>query len=609
MQAIVLQIVGLLIVTTLLIMFFTKPNVENKETKTYSKLLILNLIFILVGIATYFVAHLTKKYTYIMMLQKIYMSVLALLNMYSMFYCISIYDKDNKYQKIKTMLLVITLISILLIIVLPLNVIFEGNLLDGDGPSYDVAIGHTILSFSFFIIVTIYFLIKKYSIKKILPYIILTTLYLLGFLIRTFYKELIFEGFFYSYILLIMFNTIENPDVKMAKELAFQKELALDSSKKTMELLEEMANELKSTIKELVLIENVKIDENNINDVNNTLSKFQNRAIILRDKITSILDLAMVKSDTKVVTYKYETYDMIDRLKQLLSNEESMHSTKINVDIEKNMPQVLYGDENNVLKVTIAFFNFLSSIIENKKIELKINSIKVGNFAKIRFNFITDDKLVEDYIVENKHTKKLRIEKDNDMNYEMIKYLLAKLDGTITINKSENIITISLNINQRLVSEYDVISNKKENQNIKIKYHNYSDKRILIVDNNNLKIKELKILLSPYNVQTISTNNLSEMCDAINDNETFDLVFIDDIIPGHSINEFSKTLIKDNGVLNYIRRETKYPITTIVMITPNINNNEKEYLKLGFSDYIIKPINKKNLDDILNKYFQKNNDW
>lgn len=166
MQAIVLQIVGLLIVTTLLIMFFTKPNIENKETKTYSKLLILNLIFILVGIATHFVAHLTKKYTYIMMLQKIYMSVLALLNMYSMFYCISIYDKDNKYQKIKTMLLVITLISILLIIVLPLNVIFEGNLLDGDGPSYDVAIGHTILSFSFFIIVTIYFLIKKYSIKK-----------------------------------------------------------------------------------------------------------------------------------------------------------------------------------------------------------------------------------------------------------------------------------------------------------------------------------------------------------------------------------------------------------------------------------------------------------
>ena len=78
MQAIVLQIVGLLIVTTLLIMFFTKPNIENKETKTYSKLLILNLIFILVGIATYFVAHLTKKYTYIMMLQMVMEHILLI---------------------------------------------------------------------------------------------------------------------------------------------------------------------------------------------------------------------------------------------------------------------------------------------------------------------------------------------------------------------------------------------------------------------------------------------------------------------------------------------------------------------------------------------------
>ena len=57
MQAIILQIVGLLIVLTLLIMFFSKPNVENTETKTYSKLLILNFIFSSIGIMTYFVAH------------------------------------------------------------------------------------------------------------------------------------------------------------------------------------------------------------------------------------------------------------------------------------------------------------------------------------------------------------------------------------------------------------------------------------------------------------------------------------------------------------------------------------------------------------------------
>lgn len=41
------------------------------------------------------------------------------------------------------------------------------------------------------------------------------------------------------------------------------------------------------------------------------------------------------------------------------------------------------------------------------------------------------------------------------------------------------------------------------------------------------------------------------------------------------------------------------------MVTPNKNNIEKMYLKSGFSDYIIKPINKSMLDEILKKYFDK----
>ena len=75
MQAIILQLVGLLIVFTLLIMFFSKPNVENKETETYSKLLILNFVFISIGIMTYFVAHSTGNHIYIGILQKVYMNL------------------------------------------------------------------------------------------------------------------------------------------------------------------------------------------------------------------------------------------------------------------------------------------------------------------------------------------------------------------------------------------------------------------------------------------------------------------------------------------------------------------------------------------------------
>lgn len=604
MQAIILQIVGLLIITTLIVLFYSKPNIESVETKTYAKLIGLNFLFLVVGISTYIVAKLIGNFNLINILQKTYMSILALLNLYSMFYCISIYDKEEKLSNLKKILSAITIISILLIIVLPLNVIFEGDLLDGEGLSYDVALWHTILSFTFFLIITLYLLIKKYSLKKISPYIILIILYLIGFLIRSCYKELIFEGFFYAYILFIMYNTIENPDVKTTKELAFQKKLAEESSRKTLSLIEDMSEELKSSVKDLELISNTKIDKNNIKELNNVLSSFQENSVKLNDKISSILDLAVVKSEPRIVTYKYETLDMLDKLKQFLEIEKE-DKIKLEMKISNKLPLVLYGDEAGIIKVVLYFFDLVSSILSKKNILLEIDDIKVGNFAKLRFKFITNDKSILNYVVEDKKTKKLKLKITNSINYEIINNLLDKMNGNITIIKDKDNINLILSINQRLISEYDIISKKEENRNIKIKYHNYSGKKLLLVDNNNLKLKEMKTLLKPYNIDVTVAQNLEEMGSKLSEDEIFDMIIIDDIIPNFEIDSFAKEIIKDqNGILNYIKKQAKYNIATIIMVTPNNKKIEEQYIKYGFNDYIIKPVNKENIDKILNKYFK-----
>lgn len=604
MQAIILQIVGLLIITTLIVLFYSKPNIESVETKTYAKLIGLNFLFLVVGISTYIVAKLIGNFNLINILQKTYMSILALLNLYSMFYCISIYDKEEKLSNLKKILSAITIISILLIIVLPLNVIFEGDLLDGEGLSYTVALGHTVLSFTFFLIITLYLLIKKYSLKKISPYIILIILYLIGFLIRSCYKELIFEGFFYAYILFIMYNTIENPDVKTTKELAFQKKLAEESSRKTLSLIEDMSEELKSSVKDLELISNTKIDKNNIKELNNVLSSFQENSVKLNDKISSILDLAVVKSEPRIVTYKYETLDMLDKLKQFLEIEKE-DKIKLEMKISNKLPLVLYGDEAGIIKVVLYFFDLVSSILSKKNILLEIDDIKVGNFAKLRFKFITNDKSILNYVVEDKKTKKLKLKITNSINYEIINNLLDKMNGNITIIKDKDNINLILSINQRLISEYDIISKKEENRNIKIKYHNYSGKKLLLVYNNNLKLKEMKTLLKPYNIDVTVAQNLEEMGSKLSEDEIFDMIIIDDIIPNFEIDSFAKEIIKDqNGILNYIKKQAKYNIATIIMVTPNNKKIEEQYIKYGFNDYIIKPVNKENIDKILNKYFK-----
>ena len=290
---------------------------------------------------------------------------------------------------------------------------------------------------------------------------------------------------------------------------------------------------------------------------------------------------------------------MIDKLKQFLEVEKE-DKFKLNVIVSDKLPLVLYGDELGVIKIVLYFFNLISSISNNKNISLVVEDIKVGNFSRLKFKFITNDKSILNYVIEDKETKELKLNKINDINYEIIENLLEKMNGKITITKDEESINLIISVNQKLASEYDIISDKEENKNIKIKYHDYSNRRILIVDNNKLKIKEIKTLLKPYNIETVSTNTLSEMADILNDNETFDMIIIDDIIPDSEINKFIKN---QNDILNYIKKYARYKIITIIMVTKNNKNIEEKYIECGFNDYIIKPVNKKNIDEILNKYF------
>lgn len=174
------------------------------------------------------------------------------------------------------------------------------------------------------------------------------------------------------------------------------------------------------------------------------------------------------------------------------------------------------------------------------------------------------------------------------------------------LSNNKGKVVITLCVIQRLLTEYQIVSNKEENKNIKIKYKDYSEKRILIVDDNRLNIKEMKSLLKPYNIEIIVVNTPYEMSQVLNSDVTFDLIFIDDMISDFKLNEFTNEIKGiGNNIFNYIKKNAKYPITTIIMVTPNKDNKEKMYLKSGFSDYIIKPINKSMLDEILRKYFDK----
>lgn len=606
MQSIILQIVGLLLIITLIFLFFLKPNVDNVETKTYSKLIVLNFLFIVIGIFTYIVANTFGNLEFIKILQKVYMCILTLLNMYSVIYCLAVYNKISNYEILKKVIIIITIISMILILILPLNVIFEGDLLDGEGLSYNIAVIHTVFSFIFFLIVLICMLINKNSVTKIMPYVILIILYIVGFLIRGFYKELIFEGFFYSYILLIMYNTIENPDVKLAKELANQKRILEVSSDKTLGMLEDLSVDIKTSIKELEQLSNKKIDNNNVKDLNEKINDIINCSSKLSEHVSSAFDLAIIDGNLNIKEYKYEVNDMVVKLQELLLVDKRCSNNEFSLEASENIPNVVYGDKDNIIKMVIYFCDLISSLVNKERIILNFDSIQIGVFSRFRFKIELSNDIIHKYIYKNPENDELRFQKINDINYEIVNNLLEKFYGKMKVSNNKGKIAITLCVNQRLLTEYEVVSNREENKDIKIKYSDFNGKRILIVDDNKLNIREMKSLLKPYNVGVVVVNSPYEMSKLLNSNVTFDLIFMDDMISSFGINDFTNEIKEiGNNILNYIKKDAKYPITTIIMVTANKGKEEEKYLKYGFSDYIIKPISKGMLDKILRKYFNK----
>lgn len=596
-----LSVAMLPVMITLSIIFFYKEKVNNNETKIYGLILFNSIIMTTFEI----ISALLFKEFFDTILYKIvaklvlisYVSVFFLFCEYIMFVC---KRKKMEFNVIN----IFTAIIVLLMIVTTTSY----NEIEGVVAPQGLPV---ILTFFYSICVGIYELVltiknrKEIIVKKFAPLYVFLALGIINTLIIYVYPTSFMVGYIICLVIIIMNFTIENPDVKLAKELAYQKQVAEASSNKTLELLDDMSKDLKSSLTKLELFGTKKIDKNNMEELYKEISDFQQDSIKLNEKISGVLDLATIKGTTSIKENKYETYDMLDKLKQLLvTDKENVGNLKIN--ISSDMPSVLYGDDSSVIKIVLYFYNYISSIIHDDKLLLDISSLQVGRFSRLKFKFATSDLSINNHIQEDRNTERLAFVNSDDINYQIIDNLIKTFNGKITIIEKESTTTVELSVDQRTLTEYDIISNRNENKNIEIKYHDYTGKRILIVDNNNVKIKDIKTLFKPYNVDVVSTDNQGHMCEILSRDEVFDLILIDDIIPNFEYSDYTNEIIKSkDSILNHIRLTAKYPITTIIMLNPSTKHNEQEYLDYGFNDYIIKPLNKNDLDKILKKYFDK----
>lgn len=504
-------------------------------------------------------------------------------------YTFLISKKDDSLNKtIMIMYALLTFISSISIILLPLN-IDTNNFIYLSGNAVNI---FKVLLPSMLCILYLRTILnrKVISIKKSnYIYIALILLSISTFL------EIKYELNIITTILLfityLVFLTIENPALKEYELMDNIRIKALKANLNKTDFLSNISHELRTPLTSIIS----SIDEIKIYDLPNELKENLNDII---DSSSSLLDIIgnvidINKIENKVYDLKEKNYsvrDLIEKIIKVNTKKYNKENVIFRCSISESTPQNLYGDKTKIKEIINNILDNSFKYTEKGNISLTIDSQMENDIC----NLVIEIKDTGIGIKSEDLNKIFNGEDiDNDINNEIdrdglgllvSKNLIELLGGTINVNSyygRGSVFTIK--IPQKLGNELKII---EENNTIK-----FNNKKILLVDDDRFNNRILKRLLNIYNIELDVCERGIECIDKINSGKHYDLILMDIMMPDISgIDTFKK--LKSNKNFD----------TKVVALTADaLSTSKNKYLKLGFTDYIAKPFKKEELDQKLKK--------
>ena len=604
---VLLTIGSLLYIILLVIVYYSKEKMPTLENKIFKMIMMTSLVGIIIHLFLYMLMiGIGTSNIITILISKLYLVYLVTWMTLFTLYVFIISSKDKQtiektYKNVMQIIVVVILSLSVVIFMLPLN--FHSTI--GQMYSYGNAVYFVYLISAVLIIlnnICLFKNIRRIIDKKYAPLLLYMFLGTVVMIVQynTPWIQLITS--LEAFIVMLMYFTIENPDIKTIKELTYSKEMLEKANNATMNSLNNLSLTIGSSLKKLFMFGNKKIDKSNIEEVIDETDNMKKMAVELVDQINGIIDLSKIESSKyELVKNNYNLYELVVQIRDLFNSKLGNKKIKIKDNIKEDMPNVLYGDSEKIKQAVIYLFNSLITNYNISNMEYRVFTLKVRSLCRLKISLILDYKEIEEYL-ENKNGKQIINLKGLD--YKILEKLITLLHGSYDVIISNNKVAFTISIDQKDVLEYNNINNIKEEKRSKIDIFNASDKRILIVDDNRNKIKEIVRMLTPYNIDVSVAHDYREYNDLLYSNKTWDLILLDDMMPDSKKFEYLDYNHLNNQVFERIEKIAGYKISVVVMLTPNKIGIEKRYENAKI-DYILKPIDEVKLNKILKKYLTK----
>ena len=607
MSNLYIPVCGFFCAILVLICYFTKKRINTKETSIYSGMIIVSFIDCLLMISIIGISYIdSSQIALLEILNKLdYLQFLVWVWLFFGYvFHITYKDKEKIYKYYDKIMKYSGIFNILCGVVIGLlnvNIFIENNVMYSYGSSANFL--YTICAlYIALVMITLLINIKKIFTKKYIPFFVFILLAIVVLILRNINPGLVIITAVLAYIDLIMYFTIENPDVRLMEEINIAKDNAEKANAAKTDFLSSMSHEIRTPLNAIVGFSEAINEENDLESAKNDAKDIVLAANNLLEIVNGILDISKIEANKmEIVEKDYNPTELFESIAKLTAPRIGEKPIELEVNIAKDLPSTLYGDSGKLKQITTNILTNAVKYTEKGKITYTVSCVNLKNESSLVISVEDTGRGIKPEQIDKLFTKFQRLEEDRNTTLEgtglglaITKRLVEMMGGKIVVQSvygsgSKFTIYIKQKINHRLQSEN---FNKKDDKPL---IKDFTGKKVLVVDDNKLNLKVARRLLTNYNLEIIDANSGFECIDKINNHERFDLILMDDMMPKMTGSE----------TLERLKKDSSFKIPVVILTANAIEGMKNKYLDKGFDDYLAKPIEKDELERVLNRFLNR----
>lgn len=602
----ILFLTSLLYLILITCIYFSKEKINSRENKIYKAILITNIFGLILDFLQLELSGRGLPITLLIIINKVFLIYVITWTTFFSIYVVNI-GVDSKFKKYKYFL-VNWIIFFLLIVVLPVNYHSSNNgLTYSDG----LAIDATFLYVGILIMVCFINTIKKIKkdkskIGNFIPLLFFIVLGTVGAVIQFTHPGVLLTSPVETFVTILTFFFIENPDVKMIQALNEAKISAEKANRAKSDFLSNMSHEIRTPLNAIVGFSDCILEEETLEDAKSDAKDIKLASENLLEIVNGILDISKIEADKmEIVETEYNPYDVLDNVAKLVKPRIGEKPIEFNVKLAQDIPYMIYGDGGKLRQIVTNILTNAIKYTERGSVSFIVNCVNDSEYCKLIISVEDTGRGIKPDQIDKLFTKFQRLDEDKNTTLEgtglglaITKRFVEMMGGKIVVqSKYGEGSKFTVYLRQKIVK-----MNKPENTNeselintSKMKLFDFSSARVLVVDDNKINIKVALKLLSNYGIKAESSDSGFDALKRLEAGEIYDLILLDDMMPRMSGVE----------ILGKIRENVIYDMPVIALTANALSGMKEKYIRDGFDDYLPKPIEKDELYRILINYLHK----